>query len=213
VVSDTESQLITAVDVIPGNAHDSAMTTELIAQSEENVGLAVAETVGDCAYGTGESRREFSESGRKIIAPVPASPKNGRIPKTSFRIGRKEDLVTCPAGLHDPAIQLGKSAGEGQWPAVSGEAIPLSREAVSVLFVAGTVCKGQRAPYDHPASAGGNDAACSAVSEDSRLSGGETKAAGRRASDRAVAAIGCRQGTIYGTSQDALPVAYRCHGR
>ena len=98
VVTDTQSQLITAVDVILGNAHDSAMTTELIKQSEENVGLAVAETVGDCAYGTGESRREFSESGRKIIAPVPASPKNGRIPKTSFRIGRKEDRVTCPAG-------------------------------------------------------------------------------------------------------------------
>ncbi len=98
VVADTESQLITAVDVIPGNAHDSAAATELIAQSEENVGLAVGETVGDCAYGTGESRREFSESGRKIIAPVPAAPKQGRIPKDEFRIGRKEDRVTCPAG-------------------------------------------------------------------------------------------------------------------
>ena len=98
VMVDSESQLITAVEMIPAGAHDGDTALPLVEQSEQNTGLPVVETVGDCAYGDGETRRQFAEAERKIIAPVPSPPRSGKLPKTSFRIGRKQDRVTCPAG-------------------------------------------------------------------------------------------------------------------
>lgn len=98
VAVDSESQLITAVDVIAGNAYDGDSGLALTAQSEENTGLEAAETVGDCAYGDGETRRQFREAGRKLEAPVAQPSRRGKFPKTAFTIGREEDRVTCPAG-------------------------------------------------------------------------------------------------------------------
>lgn len=99
VAVDSESQLITAVDVIAGNAYDGDTGLALTEQSERSTGLEAAETVGDCAYGDGETRRQFREAGRALEAPVPAPPRTGKIPKEQFHIGRREDQVTCPAGV------------------------------------------------------------------------------------------------------------------
>lgn len=98
VAVDADSQLITAVGVIPGNAHDGDTGVELTERSEQNTGMEVADTSADCAFGDGETRRQFKEAGRKLEAPVPCPPRTGKIPKTEFRIGRKLDRVTCPAG-------------------------------------------------------------------------------------------------------------------
>ena len=98
VMVDSESQLITAVDMTAGNAHDGDTALPLVEQSEQNTGLPVAETTGDCAFGDGETRRQFAEAQRKIVAPVPGPPRTGKLPKTRFRIGRKQDRVACPAG-------------------------------------------------------------------------------------------------------------------
>ena len=56
VVVDTDSQLVTAVDILPGNAGDNTGVLELVEQSEENTGIAVEETIGDAAYGDGGTR-------------------------------------------------------------------------------------------------------------------------------------------------------------
>ncbi len=98
VMVDAPSQLITAVGVAAGSAHDGDTALALVEESEQNTGLEVAETVGDCAYGDDETRRQFAEAERTIIAPVPSPPRTGRFPKTAFRIGRKLDRVRCPAG-------------------------------------------------------------------------------------------------------------------
>lgn len=98
VAVDSESQLITAVGVAAGGAHDGDTALPLIQHSEETTGLEVAETVGDCAYGDGRTRGEFAEGGRTLIAPVPRPPRTDKFPKTAFRIGRKLDRVTCPGG-------------------------------------------------------------------------------------------------------------------
>ena len=95
---DTPSQLITAVGVTAGNAHDGDTALPLVEESERYTGLEVAETVGDCAYGDDETRRQFARAERKVIAPVPRPARTGRFPKTAFRIGRKLDRVTCPGG-------------------------------------------------------------------------------------------------------------------
>lgn len=50
VAVDADSQLITAVDVLPGNAWDSTGALELMEQGEAGTGVAVVVAVGDTAY-------------------------------------------------------------------------------------------------------------------------------------------------------------------
>ena len=56
IVVDTDSQLITAVDVLPGNAPDNLGALELVEQSEASTGSVVEEAMGDAAYGDGGTR-------------------------------------------------------------------------------------------------------------------------------------------------------------
>jgi len=49
VAADAETGLITDVDVLPGNAHDSGKVLEVVERSEEAMGEEVEKTIGDCA--------------------------------------------------------------------------------------------------------------------------------------------------------------------
>src|ERR1700704_6955514 len=71
VAVDTDSQLITAVDVLAGNAGDADHALEVVEASEAVTGCQVVEVIGDCAYGAGNTRAEFAASGRTMIAKVP----------------------------------------------------------------------------------------------------------------------------------------------
>jgi len=51
VAVDPESQLIAAVDVLPGNAQDHEGAMRLVEQAEANADIVIEEMVGDCAYG------------------------------------------------------------------------------------------------------------------------------------------------------------------
>jgi len=98
VAVDTDSQLITAVDVLPGNARDSVGALELVEQSEENTGVKVEETIGDCAYGDGTTRQAFAEAERTLVAKVPGRPDKAHFPKEDFHIDLEAGTCTCPAG-------------------------------------------------------------------------------------------------------------------
>jgi hypothetical protein len=50
VAVDTDTQLITAVDGLAGNAPDAEQALEVVEASEEATGCQVAEVLGDCAY-------------------------------------------------------------------------------------------------------------------------------------------------------------------
>jgi len=99
VAVDTDSQLITAVDVLPGNAPDNTGALELVEQSEENSGIEVKETIGDCAYGDGGTRQAFAKAERTLIAKVPGRPNKARFPKEDFHIDLEAGTCTCPAGV------------------------------------------------------------------------------------------------------------------
>src|SRR6202011_4869448 len=64
VAVEMESQLISAVEVLAGNAGDQEKALELVQQSERVLEAKVEETVGDCAYGGGPTRRAFAEEER-----------------------------------------------------------------------------------------------------------------------------------------------------
>lgn len=100
IATDTDSKLITATDVIAGNASDSENALQLCQQSEENTGCevdaALVPTLRD--YGTGEVRREFAEAGVNVIAKAPPVPNRGVYTKEDFDIDVENNRITCPAG-------------------------------------------------------------------------------------------------------------------
>ena len=98
IVVDTDSQLITAVEVLSGNAPDNLGALELVKASEANTGVAVAEARGDAAYGDGDTRQTFADAGRTLIARVPGRPNRTHFPKEDFHIDLEAGSCTCPAG-------------------------------------------------------------------------------------------------------------------
>ena len=98
IVVDTDSQLITAVDVLPGNAPDNLGALELVEQSEASTGSVVEEAMGDAAYGDGGTRQTFADAGRRLVAKVPGRPDRKHFPKHDFHLDLAAGSCTCPAG-------------------------------------------------------------------------------------------------------------------
>ena len=98
IVVDTDSQLITAVDVLPGNAPDNLGALELVEASEASTGSVVDEAMGDAAYGDGGTRQTFAEAGRRLVAKVPGRPDRKHFPKNDFHLDLAAGSCTCPAG-------------------------------------------------------------------------------------------------------------------
>jgi hypothetical protein len=120
VAVDPESQLITAAAILPGNAQDSEQALSLVEQSEENAHVAVDETIGDCAYGTGPTRQAFADHERPLIAPVPTAPQRETFTKEAFVIDLQAMTCRCPAG-HMTSVHV--SAGYRTYH--SGERVAL----------------------------------------------------------------------------------------
>ena len=104
IVVDTDSQLITAVDVLPGNAPDNLGALELVEQSEASTGSVVEEAMGDAAYGDGGTRQTFADAGRRLVAKVPGRPDRKHFPKNDFHLDLAVGSCTCPAGQVTHAI-------------------------------------------------------------------------------------------------------------
>ena len=112
IVVDTDSQLITAVEVLPGNAPDNLGALELVERSEANTRVPVEEALGDAAYGDGDTRQAFADAGRTLIARVPGRPNRTHFPKEDFRIDLEAGTCTCPAGkVARKLLPAGKRTG------------------------------------------------------------------------------------------------------
>ena len=96
VAVDTDTQLITAVEVLPGNAPDAEQALAVVEASEAATGCQVVEVLGDCAYGAGETRAEFAAAGRTLIAKVPDLQNQGYFAKTDFQLDLQAGTCTCP---------------------------------------------------------------------------------------------------------------------
>ena len=118
IVVDTDTQLITAVEVLPGNAPDNSGALELVEQSEANTGVPVEEAMGDAAYGDGDTRQAFADEERTLIARVPGRPNRKHFPKEDFHIDLETGSCTCPAGNVTRRIRpLGtRTAATGRTP-------------------------------------------------------------------------------------------------
>ena len=65
---------------------------------ERSTASAIEETIGDAAYGDGETRRIFADAGRTLVAKLPRRPERKRFPKEDFKIDLESGTCTCPAG-------------------------------------------------------------------------------------------------------------------
>jgi hypothetical protein len=108
---DTDSQLITAVDVLAGNAPDAERALEVVEASEAATGCQVAAVLGDCAYGSGETRAEFADAGRTLIAKVPDLQNQGYFAKTDFQIDLETGTCTCPNQQTTREFRAAKGGG------------------------------------------------------------------------------------------------------
>ena len=104
IVVDTDSQLITAVDVLPGNAPDNLGALELVEASEASTGSVVEEAMGDATYGDGGTRQTFADAGRRLVAKAPGRPNRKHFPKHDFHLDLAAGSCTCPAGQVTHAI-------------------------------------------------------------------------------------------------------------
>jgi hypothetical protein len=113
VVTDVESQIITAVEVMAGSAKDDEGSLELTRQSEANTGLEVEAALGDCAYGTGPNRERFAGAGIPLLAKVPRRPNGEYFNKDQFEIDLETMTCRCPAGQVTSKLELFQARGHG----------------------------------------------------------------------------------------------------
>ena len=74
VVVDTDTQLLTVVDVPRANARYSTWASNPAKQSEDSPEAPVAKAIGDPAGDDSGVGQESAETGRKLVAPVQAIP-------------------------------------------------------------------------------------------------------------------------------------------
>jgi len=99
IAVDRHSQIILDADLLDGAAPDAAGLLEQVQRIEARTGQPVAETLGDCAYGSGETRQAFTDAGRELLARVPQEKTNGGLfPKSAFVLDLVNSTVTCPQG-------------------------------------------------------------------------------------------------------------------
>jgi hypothetical protein len=133
VAVDMASQLIGGVAVLAGNAGDQEKALELVHETERVMEAKVEETVGDCAYGGGPTRRAFADEDRVLTAKVPVTSNGNCFPKTEFAIDLEKMEARCPAGQTTNDY---RSAGEGeggrfQFAAATCQSCPLRAQCVS----------------------------------------------------------------------------------
>lgn len=102
VSTDTESDLITAIDATTATTHDATVLAELLDADP----VPVQEVIADTHYGSADTRQRLADDGVELVAPAPpSSAGKGLFSKDDFVIDLTASTVTCPAG-HTMAIPI-----------------------------------------------------------------------------------------------------------
>ena len=67
------------MEVLPGNAPDNLGALELVERSEANTGVPVEESLGDAAYGDGNTRQAFAAAVVHLVAALDRRRSGGNI--------------------------------------------------------------------------------------------------------------------------------------
>ena len=130
VAVDTDSQLITAVAVLPGNAPDAEQALAVVDHTEQELEVTVSDIVADAAYGAGATRQAFADAGRMLVAKVGVVSNQGFFPKTDFHIDLDGASCRCPAGEVTIDLRGGPLGRHFQFAADVCGACPLRPQCV-----------------------------------------------------------------------------------
>jgi Transposase DDE domain/Transposase domain (DUF772) len=143
IAIDRDSQIILEATVLEGSAQDAIGLLDQVEQIERTTGDRVVEVVGDCAYGSGETRQAFADAGRELVAKVPQERAiGGLFPKSAFVLDLVHHTVTCPAGHSIGKFQREKDGGKLFHFGVRCRSCPLRRQC--------TTAAGGRSVSVHP---------------------------------------------------------------
>ena len=206
VAVDTDSQVIMAVDVLPGNASDNVGALELVERSEEGTVSAVEETIGDAAYGDGGTRQAFADAGRTLIAKLPRRPDQA-LSQGGLRDRPGVGHLHLPSGAYDlEVVQDGyPDRQNGSHPPT--ESLLVRRGGLRSVSAKRAVCgirKGQRSDGE-TSSAGSDASAGSCVAEERRVCRVSSAASGGGAQVSASGTAWSEAGAVLRTYQDAVP--------
>ncbi len=101
VAMDADSELITAVNVLPGGSNEGADVTTLLAQEERAQGNDVQAVSLDGAGYQGPVLRALTGPDGphvEVFVPPPAEPPTGLFPAEQFTLDATQTTLTCPAG-------------------------------------------------------------------------------------------------------------------
>jgi transposase len=101
VSMDADSQLITALDVLPGNGNEGANGAKLVRQEEQAHGNDVQALSQDGAGYRGEVLRELTKAeglGLEVFVPPAPQPPGGKFTPEQFTLSEDGTTLSCPAG-------------------------------------------------------------------------------------------------------------------
>jgi len=101
VTEDLKSELITNLEVTPGNTHDGEVVVPMMTEQQEQFGEVPEQLLGDSPFGSVDIRAELQAASLpvKLVAKLPGgTPPQGRFSKSDFTIDLEAGTATCPAG-------------------------------------------------------------------------------------------------------------------
>jgi transposase len=99
VAVETESGVIVATDARAGNTPDSEGALQLVQEASDRCDTQTDRVIGDTAYGSIGTRREFEKQGVKVVAKAPpVGRRKVEFTLEDFKINAKRGVATCPAG-------------------------------------------------------------------------------------------------------------------
>lgn len=114
VAVDTETGLITAIEVTSPGEADGSQVKALIEQTVENTETPVEQALGDTAYSSSTAVAQATEAKVDLIAKMPSPPK-GRFGPGAFSVSADGRTATCPAGRPSLHIYNYKGGFEHSW--------------------------------------------------------------------------------------------------
>jgi transposase len=98
LTKDTESDIITNIDVSSGNFPDGNMAEPLLDEEEKEDKMKTESLTGDGAYGSGKMRKRMEKREIELIAKAPLLKDTGKISKEKFEVDLEKERAICPEG-------------------------------------------------------------------------------------------------------------------
>lgn len=98
LTKDTESDIITNIDISAANSSDEEMAEPLLNEAKQEFKVRTKSLTGDTAYGSSAMKEKMNKKKIKLFSKVPSARNSKNISKDEFKIDLEKEKVTCPEG-------------------------------------------------------------------------------------------------------------------